>query len=285
MAFFSNPFSRDIEGTSRNIPAYRAFTIISWLLFFVVAIVYSISRPHDGNWTSGTIFGISRAHITPFTINHVFVAVYWVILFCSQISFIAQLFRRDEAAVTAAASVGSYFIFFNFLQFGWIMLWTRSLFFWSELLAVLTFLQLVLLYLCHHTTPRLVHLPVAAMPLAWSFFLVLWNGSVMVGCHSLPCRVLANIAIWGIAVFAGFFLVVFKDYHVGFATAFLTAGLGVGQFFAKIIALQWIFAFTIMAIVFLFSLAAAIPGIYGRDTGVEARGGDRERAPLLHESN
>jgi len=165
------------------------------------------------------------------------------------------------------------------------MLWTRSLFFWSELFAALNFLQLVLLYLRNPTTPRLVHVPAAAMPLTWSFFLVFWNGSVMVGCHSLPCHVIANIAIWGIAVFAGFFLLVFKDYHVGFATTFLTAGLGVGQFFAKIIALQWIFAFTIMAIVFLFSLAVAIPGIYGRETGVEARGGDRERAPLLHESN
>lgn len=132
---------------------------------------------------------------------------------------------------------------------------------------------------------RLVHVPAAAMPLTWSFFLVLWNGSVMVGCHSLACRVLANIAIWGIAVFAGFFLVVFKDYHVGFATAFLAAGLGVSQFFTKIIALQWIFAFTIMAIVFLFTLAVAVPGIYGRETGVEARGGDRERAPLLREDN
>ncbi|KAG0126018.1 hypothetical protein HOY82DRAFT_629145 [Tuber indicum] len=274
---FSNPFSRDIEGTSRNIPAYRAFTIISWLLFFVVAIVYSISPPHDGHWATGTIFGISKAHITPFTLSHAFVAIYWVFLFCSQISFVAQLFRRDEAAVTAAASVGSHFILFNLLQFGWIMLWTRSLFFWSDW-SCYTFA----------TLPRrgiLVHVPAAAMPLTWSFFLVFWNGSVMVGCHSLPCHVIANIAVWGIAVFAGFFLLVFKDYHVGFATTFLAAGLGVGQFFAKIIALQWIFAFTIMAIVFLCSLAVAIPGIYGRETGVEARGGDRERAPLLHESN
>ncbi|KAG0640587.1 hypothetical protein HOY80DRAFT_884452, partial [Tuber brumale] len=273
----ANPFSRDIEGTSRNIPAYRFFTITSWLLSFVAAIVYTISPPHGGHWATGTIFGISKSHITPFTLSHAFVAIYWVFLFCSQISFVAQLFRRDEATVTAAASVGSHFILFNLLQFGWIMLWTRSLFFWSD-------------WYCYTfaTLPHqgiLVHLPAAAMPLTWSFFLVFWNGSVMVGCHSLPCRVIANIAIWGIAVFAGFFLLVFKDYHVGFATAFLTAGLGVGQFFAKIIALQWIFAFTIMAIVFLFTLAVAIPGIYGRETGVEARGGDRERAPLLHESN
>lgn len=281
---FSNPFSRDVEGTRRNIPAYRAFTIISWLLSFVATIIYTSTPPHHKNWVTGTIFGVSNAYFTPFTPDHIFVAIYWVVLFCNQISFIVQLFR-DEAAVTAAASVGSHFILFNLFQFCWIMFWTRTLFFWSELFAALNFLQLVLLYLRNPTTPRLVHVPVAAMPLTWSFFLVLWNGSVMVGCHSLACRILANIAIWGIAVFAGFFLVVFKDYHVGFATAFLAAGLGVGQFFGKIFALQWIFAFTIMAIVFLFSLAVAVPGIYGRETGVEARGGDRERAPLLREDN
>jgi Fungal protein of unknown function (DUF1774) len=190
---------------------------------------------------------------------------------------------------------------FNLLQFGWIMLWVRSHYIWSEIFAIVNFLQLVALYLRNSTTPRyadfsillqdqpltccrLVHLPVAAMPLTWTFFLVFWNGALMMHCHDLVCRILANVAIWGILVFAGFFLVFFKDYHVGFATAFLAAGLGVGQFFAKVIALQWIFAFTIMAIVFLFTLAVAVPGIFGADTGVEARGGDRERAPLLQDN-
>jgi len=93
---------------------------------------------------------------------------------------------------------------------------------------IINFLQLVAVYFRNPTAPRLIHLPVAAMPLTFSFFMILWNGSVMVHCHGLVCRVLANVAVWGIAAFAGFFLLAFKDYYVGFATAFLAAGLGVG---------------------------------------------------------
>lgn len=103
---------------------------------------------------------------------------------------------------------------------------------------------------------------------------------MMVHCHGLICRVLANVAIWGILVYAGFFLAVFKDWHIGFATAFLSAGLGVGQFFTKTIALQWPFAFAIMTIVFLATCTVAVPEVFGAS---EARGGG-ERAPLLQES-
>lgn len=89
---------------------------------------------------------------------------------------------------------------FNLLQFAWVMFWVRSHFILAEIVAVINFLQLVMLYLRNPTTPRyafsgpaskvraltgeylyrLVHLPVAALPLTWSFFLVLWNGAVAV---------------------------------------------------------------------------------------------------------
>jgi len=121
------------------------------------------------------------------------------------------------------------------------------------------------------------------MPLTFTFFMILWDGAVMINCHGAACRILANVAIWSIPLFAGFFLVAFKDYYVGFATAFLAAGLGVGQFFTKVVALQWPFAFAVMAIVFIFSLVVAIPGILGRETGTEAGGRGGERAPLLRE--
>jgi hypothetical protein len=108
------------------------------------------------------------------------------------------------------------------------MLWVRSHTILSELILIVNFLQLVAVYFRNPTIPRMIHLPVAALPLTFTFFLLLWDGAVMVHCHSLACRVLANIAVWGIAAFAGFFLLVFGDYYVGFATAFLAAGLGVG---------------------------------------------------------
>jgi hypothetical protein len=58
----------------------------------------------------------------------------------------------------------------------------------------------------------------------------------------------------------------------------------VEQFFIKIIALQWIFAFVIMGVLFLATLVVAVPGIFGR--GVTLREAqvvpaDQERAPLL----
>lgn len=101
----------------------------------------------------------------------------------------------------------------------------------------------------------------------------------MVHCHDLVCRILANVAIWGIVVYAGFFLVVFKDWHVGFATAFLSAGLGVGQLFTKTVALQWPFAFAVMSLVFVGTLVVAVPEAFGASEGR----GSGERAPLLHE--
>ena len=55
------------------------------------------------------------------------------------------------------------------------------------------------------------------------------------------------------------------------------------QFFTKVIALQWPFAFTVMAICFLGSLIVAVPGIMDTNTGNEASGRRGERAPLLHE--
>lgn len=98
----------------------------------------------------------------------------------------------------------------------------------------------------------------------------------MVRCHdALVCRVLANVAVWGLIPFAGTFLFAYGDWTVGLATAFLTAGLGVGQLFIKAFALQWIFAFTIMSVVFLSTLAIMTP--------LGSRSATGERAPLLRE--
>lgn len=157
------------------------------------------------------------------------------------------------------------------------MLWCRSYFIYSEMIQVLQFLQLVALYFRHPTLPRWIHTPVVALPLTFTFFLVLWNGAVMVACRGLACRILANVTIWGIVVYAGFFLAVFRDWQVGFATAFLAAGLGVGQFFTRTVALQWPFAFAIMSVVFVATAVSAAPLVFGP---VEE---DRERAPLLRE--
>jgi len=285
---FGNPFARDREGTTRNITAYKVATIVSFLVNVVFTIMYTSGAPTDGHHHH-TIYGESGRHYNPFTPSYVFASIYWVVLFLAQIGYIWHLFSNNEAYVKSAAAVGSHFILFNLLQFAWVMLWTRAHTVLSELMLAINFFQLCALYFRHSTTPRFVHIPAVTMPLTWTYYALFWNGAVMVGCHGLACRVLANIAVWSFLGYAGFFLLVFKDYTVGFETAFLMAGLGVAQFLRQVIAFQWIFAFTIMATVFVLSLIVAIPGIFGTETGLEAGhqhgvSSDRERAPLLEDA-
>ena len=64
--------------------------------------------------------------------------------------------------------------------------------------------------------------------------------------------------------------------------------LGAHQFLIKVPALQWIFAFTIMAALFVVSLGIGIPNLYGKEVSFTRRNTlvdqDRERQPLLSES-
>lgn len=76
---------------------------------------------------------------------------------------------------------------------------------------------------------------------------------------------------------------------MGFALSYLTAALGVGQFFTKTIAFQWIFAFTIMATLFVATLVIAVPGIFGKEVSFQRENrsvisADQERAPLLDDN-
>lgn len=75
---------------------------------------------------------------------------------------------------------------------------------------------------------------------------------------------------------------------MGFALSILVASTGVGQFLTKAIAFQWIFAFVIMGILFLATLAIAIPGFFGKEISFRREGAvvpaDQERAPLLEDN-
>lgn len=65
---------------------------------------------------------------------------------------------------------------------------------------------------------------------------------------------------------------------MGFNLSVLSAAIGVSQFFVQVIALQWIFAFTIMAVLFVATVLVAVPAATGK-----LRRSDAERAPLLPE--
>lgn len=111
----------------------------------------------------------------------------------------------------------------------------------------------------------------------------------MVNAHGIVARIFANIAVWGFLGFGLFFLGAFKDYTLGFELSILSAALGVHQFRVHTVAFQWIFAFTIMATLFVATLAVAVPGFFGKQLSFGREGGDvvsedRERQPLLDDA-
>lgn len=223
-----------------------------------------------------------------------------------QLGYVWHLFASDADLANAAANVGSHFILNNLFQFAFILLWVHSRFWIAEVILILNFFNLTSLYLRYSTTPRFVHIPVVSGPLAWTFVAILWNGAAMVGAHSLPARILANVVVWAILVYGLLFLVAFKDYTIGFALSILAAGTGVPLFSIcastnlrntalavhqlgiKVVALQWIFAFVVMSVLFLATLAIAIPGAFGKDLTIRQEGDivsrDRERQPLLDDA-
>jgi hypothetical protein len=206
-------------------------------------------------------------------------------MFIMQVGYVWHLFSSNVDYVNAATGVGSHFIFNNLLQFAFVMLFVRCHSVWAEVILVINFFNLSSLYFRHQKLPTFVHIPVVSMPLAWSFVALYWNGAIMTHAHNLATRILANIAIWGILVYGLFFLATFRDWTMGLNLSVLTAALGVSEFFTKVIAFQWIFAFTIMGVLFVCTLLVAIPGFMGRDIGFRRTDAvvadDRERAPLL----
>jgi hypothetical protein len=205
------------------------------------------------------------------------------------------------------------FILNNLLHFAFIMLFVRSHFVWAEVMLILNFANLTSLYfrrvaVTHHPRLLFVHFPAVSGPLAWTFVALYWNGAIMVPHHnSLVARIFANIFVWALLGYGMFFIAAYKvrnamtsrlyennfisvrvltdsgwggqDYSMGFSLSVLSAALGVAQFFRQIVAFQWIFAFTIMAVLFVFTVIVAVPAWTTRSE--TQRPADAERAPLL----
>jgi len=289
MAFsHANPFALRETHNTQAVWTYKILTILTWILNVIVTIYYTYGKkPHEGHHRR-KVWGQNHHYRTPFSLDPVIASLYWLALFIFQIGYLWHLFSRVTAKVQAAAGVGSHFIFNNLLQFAFVMLFVRGYFLIAELILIINFFNLSALYFRHATHPRLIHIGAVSGPLAWTFVALYWNGAITVNSHSLPARILANIAIWGILVYGWFFLVIYKDYTMGFALSILTASLGVHQFHIKTIALQWIFAFAIMATLFITTLLIALPGFFGKEFGFR-RGQsvvprDQERAPLLDDA-
>lgn len=282
--------SGDREHTPRTLLVWRILTPISWLLVLISSFYYTFKAPnhhHRRNshqrqdWHNRTIWGQNDVHHTPFSLNPVITSIYWIVLYITQAGFIYNLFA-PHGYVTSAINLAPSFTLNNLLGFGFINLWTRGYFWWALVLLVINFFNLTFTYFRFPKSPRLQHIAALAGPLAFNFVALYWTGAAAFNARHLPARVVANVFIWSWLFYGGFYLFTFKDWSFGFALSILTAALGVSQFLTVIVAIQWIFAFTIMAILFIVSLIVAFPNATGIDVG---RGHvvdqDRERAPLL----
>ncbi|KAI2626242.1 DUF1774-domain-containing protein [Xylaria nigripes] len=276
-----NPFAKRDSHSKNSVITYKVLTIITWLLAIVVSFYYTFHSPDDGVWARRRIWKQNDHYHTAFRMNHIIVSIYWIVLFILQGGYIAHLFSGNAERVNAACSVGSHFILNNLFHFAFVMLFVRSVFGWAELILILNFVNLTSLYFRHSGYARFIHAPAVSGPLAWTFVAIFWNGAIMVpNAHTQVARIFGNIFIWSILLYGLFFITVYKDYTMGFNLSVLSAAIGVSQFFDQVIALQWIFAFTIMAVLFVATVAVAIPAAFGR-----ARESDAERAPLLTDNN
>ncbi|KAL9107199.1 MAG: hypothetical protein Q9227_007899, partial [Pyrenula ochraceoflavens] len=286
-----NPFAKREQFGAKSLVAYKALTILTWLLVIVVGVLHTFWAPPKGHHhRNRTIWNQNSHYHTPFALNSAITSLYWILLLLFQGAYIYHLYSANEEWVKHAANVGSHFIFHNLLTFGFIMLWVRGHFWQAELLTIVNFIQLSALYFRHSTTPRVVHIGAVSGPLAWNFTALFWDGAVMVNAHHLAARIVANIFIWAFLGYGLFFLGAYKDYTMGFELSLLMLSMALSQLATKVFALQWIFAFAIMGVLFFFSLVIGVPGIFGKEISFrreQAQGSivseDRERQPLLQD--
>jgi hypothetical protein len=279
-----NPFARRESHSPGSVVTYKVLTLLTWLLSVVASVYYTYETPKDGVYHRRNIWDQNYAHCSGFTQNYLITSIYWLVIFVLQLGYISHLFSSKVEHVNAACAVGSHFILNNLLHFAFVMLFVRSHFIWAEVMLILNFANLTSLYFRHNAYPRFIHLPAVSGPLAWTFVAIYWNGAIMVPHqHSLIARIFANVFIWSILVYGMFFIIVYKDYTMGFCLSVLSASLGVAQFHRQIIAFQWIFAFVIMAVLFVFTVVVAVPAWTGSEVswGRRQTTSDTERAPLL----
>ncbi|KAK2773556.1 hypothetical protein FQN52_004535 [Onygenales sp. PD_12] len=280
-----NPFAKRESYGNNAITAYRVLTPVSWLLVVVFGIYYSVHRPDDVS-NGATVWEQTKLNPTPFSQSTIVTGIFWIVLLLSQLGYIANLFSSDAVKVTAAASVGSYFILNNLFVLAFILLWVRNHFWGAEIIDIANLISQGAVYWRHPDLPQSVHLPAVAGPYAWTLSTLLWNGAVAVGGDNLAKRIVANVFIWVWFVFGQSHIARRNDYAYGYSLSLLTLSLALKQFSLKIISLQWIFAFVIFGVFFVTSVSSTVAKHRNRDffhrtLAQPAEAADRERQPLL----
>lgn len=263
-----------------QINTHKVSTIISLALSIYANTRYFVGRsPYDHH----NPYNVAN---TPFSGNIIVTLVFWIVLYIHQILFVTQIFlpqlENHNDRINITNKIGWHFTVFNLGSFFWIILFVKKHFFWSELILIINFINVLQLYYIHKTNSIkpltnwiLIHLPTTALPLSWLVYAIFWNGAVLFNVHKFVGRIVSNVLIWDFLLFGLNFIWLYNDYAVGLSTSVLTFGLGLGQLFTRAFALQWIFAFVISGLLFVASILAAFVG--PRRSVVV----DEEQAPLL----
>lgn len=271
---------------SKSLLTHRTVTIVSFLLSVYFSFRYAGGRlgHHPPNF---------HVRDTPFTANAFIVMIYWFFLAFTQLIYVLQFYSSESTIISDVSAITWHFTLFNLLHSSWIWLFShKHSYILSELVLIANLFNLLGLYV-HHKPYSIrplskwltIHPQTTALPLSWVMYAIFWNGAVAFHAHrGFFSRIVANMFIWEFLVVPGLFLILFKDWAIGFSSSFLVFGIGIAQLFTKLIALQWIFAFTISGALFFLSILIAIPHLTPNTLNqirVEARGGSSERAPLL----
>lgn len=258
----------------------KAASVVSLLLSAYGNIRYLVGRtsPLDDN----SPINVGE---TPFTANVLLILGYWAVLYLLQITFLTKVLWPDLDAPGGNATtkhVDTHFIGFNVGSFIWSLLFAKQHYILAEIVLILNLVNISVLYFKHKTfkiqpltTWVYVHLAGVAFPFSWLLYAIFWNGAVVFHSTKLFGRIVANIFIWDFLLIPGAFLLLFEDWGVGLSSAALTFALAIGQFFTKVFALQWLFAFIISGLLFVLSIGVAVKGSV-RPSG--------ETAPLLSDS-
>lgn len=253
---------------------------VSFVVSAAFSVIYGFGR------SSGYHHGHKNlAGNTPFTANILLIFVFWLITYLWQAAYLVQFFQTNERR-----DIAWHFTFFNLAQWVWAFLFVRGHYLLSFIVVIVNILNLLTLYITHKPysiTPLskwlLIHIPTTALPLAWTFYQFFWTGAVLFRGTGAIAKIISLILIWDFLIIPALFVILFRDWATGVAFAYLTIALGVGQFFVKVLNLQWIFAFIIGPLVLVLSLIVALVPRFSA-TVVEEVSDEtpNEQAPLLN---
>ncbi|KAG2735414.1 hypothetical protein G9P44_001628 [Scheffersomyces stipitis] len=274
--------------SNEELTTHKVATIISLVLSIWGNAKYAVSKsPFDPD------SGFSPGD-TPFSGSSIVTFVFWIILYILQITYVFQIFLPDidSGRLNTTVLVGWHFFIFNAGTYLWSVLFGSGHYFWSEVVVLINFFNILVLYFNHRTYSikplgnwLLIHLPTSAFPFSWLFYAIFWNGAVLFKSTGLAARIIANVIVWDFLLVPGFLVLVFGDWGIGISSSIITFGLGLGQIFTKVIALQWIFSFVISGILLLLSVFAAVTGTTYVRTEVITVVETNESAPLITNSN